>query len=135
MDVEQLRLEVLVWVGLWEGVKEVDHLRDHLSREGGEDMVELLLLIIYAAKTEMQLCKSKPGPRPRSPERRKFDVPRLRRLVGRGINAGSTSAIGQALGVTTVKILNWRIPSSTNLQITKTCDSIIHDHARNYKST
>ncbi len=48
MDVEQLRLEVLVRVGLWEGVKEVDHLRDRLSREGGEDMVEVLLLIIYA---------------------------------------------------------------------------------------
>ncbi len=50
MDVEQLlHLEVLVWVGFGEGVHEVDHLQDYLSREGREEVVELLLLIIYAA--------------------------------------------------------------------------------------
>jgi hypothetical protein len=46
---EQLRLEVLVRVGLWQSVHEVDHLQDHLSREGREKVVELLLLIISAA--------------------------------------------------------------------------------------
>ncbi len=47
--IEQLRLEVLVWVGLWEGVREVAQLRDHFSRDGREEVVELLLLIIYVA--------------------------------------------------------------------------------------
>jgi hypothetical protein len=49
VDVEQLRLEVLIRVGFEESVHEVDHLQDHLIREGGEEVVELLLLIIYAA--------------------------------------------------------------------------------------
>jgi len=49
VNVEELGLELLVLVLRGEGVHEVDHLRDHLSREGRQHMVKPLLIILYAA--------------------------------------------------------------------------------------
>jgi hypothetical protein len=39
---------MLILVLCRKGVHKVNHLRDHLSREGRENVVELVLLIVYA---------------------------------------------------------------------------------------
>ncbi len=98
MYVEKLRLEERVLVDLGQRVHEIDDLRDHLSREGREHVIKLLLVVIDAAQPEARLHVSEPGAGSRGSERGQLDVSRLRRMIlsQGGTSVGSTSAIVQS---------------------------------------